>query len=84
MKSILLSILSLFSVWEQPEPIHFEVEGREPASQERVEACNKAVETFAVQYGDHWMEQMEACVYLDADYLTPITDDEGPVAEGDI
>ena len=84
MKSILLSILSLFSVWSQPDPIRFQVKGREPASQERIEACNKAVESFAVQYGDHWTEQMESCVYLDADYLTPVTYDEGPVAEGDI
>jgi hypothetical protein len=60
MKSLILTILSVFSVWSQPEPIHFQVEGREPASQERIEACNKAVESFAVQYGDqehrtHWM-----------------------------
>ena len=82
MKSILLSILSLFSVWSQPEPIRFQVEGREPASQERIEACNKAVESFAVQYGDHWMEQMESCVYLDADYLNEASQTISP--EGDI
>lgn len=76
MKSILLSILSLFSVWEQPEPIRFEVEGREPASQERVEACNKAVESFAVQYTDHWYEAMEECVYIDPDYLTAVGEAE--------
>ena len=84
MKSLILSILSIFSVWSQPEPVKFEVKGRPAAYQPRVEACNKAVETFTDQYTDHWYEAMEACVYLDADYLTPVTYDEGPVAEGDI
>lgn len=69
MKSLILTILSLFSVWEQPEPVRFQVEGREPASQERIEACNKVIIEFTTQYTDHWYEQMEACVYLDADYL---------------
>lgn len=82
MKSLILSILSIFSVWSQPEPIKFEVEGREPASQERINACNTAVESFAVQYGDHWYEQMETCVYLDADYLNEVSPTISP--EGDI
>lgn len=82
MKSLILSILSIFSVWSQPEPIKFEVEGREPASQERINACNTAVESFTDQYGDHWYEQMETCVYLDADYLNEVSTTISP--EGDI
>lgn len=88
MKSLILSILSIFSVagsliapverelWPAPEPVEFEVNGRPAAYQPRVEACNKAVETFTDQYTDHWYEAMEECVYLDPDYLTAVGEAE--------
>ena len=73
MKALILAVLSLFSVWEQPEPIKFEVAGKFPAGQERIDSCNKAIEAFADTYTDLWYGEMESCVYLDGDYLTPVS-----------
>lgn len=77
-KFIILSILAAAvgcsqPVWPAEDEIKFTVEIggviRNDASQERINTCNKVITQFANQYTDHWYEQMEQCVYLDADYL---------------
>jgi len=57
---------------EQPLKFSVEINGviRNDASQERIDKCDSVITEFATRYSDHWYEQMESCVYLDADYLT--------------
>jgi hypothetical protein len=61
-------------VWPAEEPIKFSVEIngviRNDASQERIDKCDSVITGFTTRYGDMWYEQMEQCIYLDADYLS--------------
>ncbi len=78
-KFIILSILAAAvgcsqPVWPAEDEIKFTVEIggviRNDASQERINQCDSVITGFTTRYGDMWYEQMEACVYLDADYLS--------------
>lgn len=73
--AVILSVVSQ-PVWPETQPVEFQAEGLPKPNQELVERCDAAIHVWAETGTDTWVEQMEACVYYDPDYLTPIVEGE--------